>query len=99
MINNDALPTDGASGLNYTVEPVGPPGPDTIELLVRLYLCPSYDVMDLVTETVSIHYCSQGRQITCFSTMLFSFMIVFLFVCVARIFIIIIIIIIFIILF
>ena len=93
MINNDALPTDGASGLNYTVEPVGQSGPDTIELLVRLYLCPSYDVMDLVTETVSIHYCSQGRQITCFSVMLFIFMLVFLFVCVARIFIIIIIII------
>ena len=84
------MSTDGASGLNYTVEPVGQSGPDTIELLVRLYLCPSYDVMDLVTETVSIHYCSQGRQITCFSVMLFIFMLVFLFVCVARIFIIII---------
>jgi hypothetical protein len=38
----------------------GQTGPDFAEVLVRLYLCPSYDVTDLVTKSLGIYYCPGG---------------------------------------
>jgi hypothetical protein len=52
--------SEGIKSLNYSLEPKQS-GFESIELLLRLHLCPGYDVADLVTQSVTIHFCAQGK--------------------------------------
>ncbi len=52
---------DGSGvGLTYTVEPVLV-GSDSMELEVKLPVCPGYDVTDLLTDSILLHYCLPGK--------------------------------------
>ena len=52
---------DGSGvGLTYTVEAVLV-GSDSMELEVKLPVCPGYDVTDLLTVSILLHYCLQGK--------------------------------------